>query len=61
MNRKQRISIPSMRYYGSGTTEEGESGIMKGIRISSMLSLALIVILCIELTACGGTSDMGSD
>lgn len=26
-----------------------------------MLSLALVVILCIALTACGGTSDMGSD
>lgn len=34
---------------------------MKRIRISSMLSLALVVILCIALTACGGTSDMGSD
>lgn len=34
---------------------------MKRIRISSILSLALVVILCIALTACGGTSDIGSD
>lgn len=34
---------------------------MKRIRISRILSLALVVILCIALTVCGGTSDMESD
>ena len=34
---------------------------MTRILISSMLSLALVVLLCIALTACGGTSDTGSD
>lgn len=60
-DRKRRINIHSTHCFGSGTTEEGESEITKRIRISSILSLALVVILCIALTACGDTSDIGSD